>query len=218
MDNLGPGNYSVTITDASGCTVSGSDALAANPIGYTVIRNTPATCLGLADGFLQIAGTGGNSTNGFYNYQWIGGPLVSNPRGSVTLSNAEPGTYNLYISDGICADTFSIPVDANTDFDVVASIDTISCYGMSDGRVSLGIQNIKGAPTGTIDYLLIFPNGTNSTNSTTFSNLYKGSYVAVAADQAGCRDSLFFEMVEPELLNTSSVLISNTLCWFEWRN
>ncbi|MCB9270387.1 MAG: gliding motility-associated C-terminal domain-containing protein [Lewinellaceae bacterium] len=212
IDNLGSGNYSVTVTDANGCTTSGSDALAANPIGSNIIRNTPATCLGLADGYLQVAGAGGNSSNGFYDFEWIGGPAVSNPRGSVTLNNAEPGLYQLRISDGICDDTFNITVDANIDFNITATYDTISCFGQADGSVSLSYQAIKGTPTGAIDYRLVFPNGTTSTNSSTFTNLYGGSYVAVASDQAGCKDSLFFDMPEPELLDTTSSAIIGESC------
>ena len=212
IDNLSPGNYSVTVTDANGCSTSGSDALAANPLGISVIRNTLATCLGVSDGFLQVAGTGGNSTNGFYNFELVGRLPVSNPRGSVTLSNLEPGVYPLVVSDGICKDTFNLTIDANIDFNVIAVFDTISCYGLSDGSVSLSYQTLKGTPAGSIDYRLIFPNGTTSTNSTTFTNLYAGSYIAVASDQAGCKDSLFFDIPEPSLIDTTQVMVTNSSC------
>ncbi|MEZ4898352.1 MAG: cohesin domain-containing protein [Saprospiraceae bacterium] len=113
IDGLAAGTYSVTVTDINGCTATHSSTIGKDPIQAILLPSKPATCLGLADGSLQVAGTGGNSTNGFYDFEWIIGPQVPfNPRGSVTVNNAEPGVYRLRISDGICADTFDFNVDA----------------------------------------------------------------------------------------------------------
>ena len=215
LSGLAAGTYSVTVTDINGCTASHSSTIGKDPI-LAVPQIRPAICLGQGGGYLQVAGSGGNSTNGFYDFEWIIGPQVPfNPRGSVTVNNAEPGLYRLRISDGICADTFDFNVDAQVDFDITAIYDTISCFGMSDGEVTLGIQNIKGAPTGTINYVLEFPNGANTTDSIqpiNFRNLYGGTYIAYAFDNVGCKDSLFFDMPEPELLDTTSSAIIGESC------
>ncbi|MCB0601096.1 MAG: gliding motility-associated C-terminal domain-containing protein [Saprospiraceae bacterium] len=212
LSGLTAGTYSVTVTDINGCTASHSSTIGKDPIQYVPIRNDSATCLGLSDGYLQVAGTGGNSTNGFYDFEWIGGTPVSNPRGSITIRDAEPGLYKIRISDGVCEDTFDINVGAKIDFELTAIYDTISCFGMDDGGVTLGLVPIKGTPTGSISYLIKYPLGQTSTNSNTFNNLYGGTYVAYAFDDAGCRDSLVFNMPEPAFLDTTHVDIIGESC------
>ncbi|MCB0657087.1 MAG: hypothetical protein KDC57_13170, partial [Saprospiraceae bacterium] len=220
LDNLGSGIYFVTVTDKNGCIATGSDALAANPIGSTIIRNTPATCPGVNNGYLQVAGAGGNSTNGFYDFEWlIGGQPVNNPLGSVSIRNALPGLYRLRISDGICSDTFDFTVQAKNNVEIsVDTLNPISCNGLADGRVKINYAVTTGNPQGPFNLRLEFPNGSqaNDVSGTgTFSNLYNGRYLATViyqADDSLCIATDSFDLIEPEVLDTSSVIIIGESC------
>ena len=80
QDNLGPGVYQVTITDAQDCQVSGSFDMSDPTIleATLIAANTPS-CAGLSDGSLEVSVTGGFPP---YSYNWSSGDTLSMATGS----------------------------------------------------------------------------------------------------------------------------------------
>jgi gliding motility-associated-like protein len=92
ISNLPSGNYTVTVTDANGCTkIQSANIASSSPV---VIANTISTnvlCHGDSTGYIHIVVTGGVTP---YNYIWSNG----NTSGG-TLSNLPAGNYIYTVSD-----------------------------------------------------------------------------------------------------------------------
>ena len=106
LTNLPPGTYSVTITDAYGCT--GSDTVTVMPFTcYTLdleVGAQSASCSTCTDG--QAWATPLNGVP-FYSWQWSNGATDS------LVTDLPPGTYTVTVTDFLgCTGTDSVVVEA----------------------------------------------------------------------------------------------------------
>ena len=96
MSNLAQGTYTVTMSDASGCTaetlvtLSDPPELIAEAIVSSDHNGTQVSCPGAIDGEITATGSGGI---GIHTYEWSTGD-----NGSV-LSNVGAGDYSVTITD-----------------------------------------------------------------------------------------------------------------------
>ena len=102
---LGPGLYSVIVSDEVGCSVeinnieiaepeelSGIEFVSEYDCGYGV------SAIGLGDGFVNLVVGGGNTCSGNeYVYQWTGPNGFSS--NEEDINNLYPGTYQVLITD-----------------------------------------------------------------------------------------------------------------------
>jgi gliding motility-associated-like protein len=91
--NLGPGEYTVTLTDANGCTLIGKDTLLAPPPLTLAAGFTDPGCDGPNTGKLQIQGTSGGV--GPYLLELNGQQLDP----GTTVNNLSPGPHRLTLTD-----------------------------------------------------------------------------------------------------------------------
>ncbi len=104
LSNLPAGNYSATVTDASGCTYSGTASVAASSAMSGFITTQNASC-GLNDGLAYLTFTGGQSP---YTYLWSNGASTQN------LSSLAPGNYTVTVTDAAgCTFVSSATVSTN---------------------------------------------------------------------------------------------------------
>jgi gliding motility-associated-like protein len=92
IDNLAPGAYSVTVTDANGCTVTGNVTIG-EPVPLTVTATvTDALCPDSNEGEIELLINGGVQP---YSITW------SDPGGSSAqkITGLSPGTYTVVVSD-----------------------------------------------------------------------------------------------------------------------
>jgi gliding motility-associated-like protein len=96
---LPAGNYSVTVTDANGCTVSVTETIfVISPVTLSMAL-TPATCFGFQDGAIDLTVVGGTTP---YQYNW------SNAANTEDISGLIAGTYTVIVLDAnSCTDTLS---------------------------------------------------------------------------------------------------------------
>jgi PKD repeat protein len=90
ISGLLPGNYSVTITDATGCSIHRTVTVH-QPC--TLVLNgyeNPASCSSCSDGSAYVIASGGNSP---YSYSWSTGATTS------SISNIPPGMYGACVTD-----------------------------------------------------------------------------------------------------------------------
>lgn len=92
---LTAGNYSVTLTDAQGCTISQNYTITQPPGIIINPVQTNVTCNGANNGSAGINASGGTTP---YGYTWS--PNVST---SGTASNLSAGTYSVTVTDGNCS-------------------------------------------------------------------------------------------------------------------
>ncbi|MEM7101549.1 MAG: gliding motility-associated C-terminal domain-containing protein [Bacteroidota bacterium] len=118
VDNLAPGDYSLTVTDANGCTIT-SGVFVEEPPEFIVEEVIPLdnVCFGASDGALAVTGMGGV---GPYTYSADGETFQVDS----VLTGLAAGTYTVSIMDangclafgtGTITEPFEIIVDARPD-------------------------------------------------------------------------------------------------------
>jgi len=86
---VGLGNYSVTISDANGCTATCDIAVDVSILAITTSIDVFPTCAG-GDGKVTVLVSGGNTP---YIYNWDTGASTA------SISNLEPNNYNVTVTD-----------------------------------------------------------------------------------------------------------------------
>ncbi len=173
ISSLLPGNYTVTVTDANGCTLQQSATVSqpADSITGSAVVFENASCTAGNTGSIDVTINGGSPP---YTFLWNTGAT------SEDLINLGKGTYTVTATDANGC-TFSItsmlllPVPL-----VTASIDilqNVSCFGGSNGAINLTVSN--GTPPFTFSW---------SSGQTTedISNLPSGAYTVTVTDSNGC--------------------------------
>ncbi|MBK9177876.1 MAG: PKD domain-containing protein [Flavobacteriales bacterium] len=136
--SLGAGNYSVTATDAYGCTITLSTTI--GPIAATAIASltsTDETCAGFGDGTATVVATGGTPP---YSYTWSNGGT-----GSTIIAGA--GTYTVSVTDANnCAPaTGSITINAAAlPNQADAGNDLVGCVGAGSIALNGIVVNATG--------------------------------------------------------------------------
>ncbi len=194
MIGLEAGTYSVTVTDANGCTATESvevlepTILEANGVG------TDATCAG-NDGTVDLTVTGGTTP---YTFVW------SNTATTEDMIGLEAGTYNVTVTDSKgCTTTESVVIGGSPAIIVNAVVTSVSCNGDSNGRVNLTVTG------GTAPYTYEWSNGETSQNIT---GLTIGTYEVIVTDANACTATESVEILEPVALEVSTSVSDNASC------
>ncbi len=172
IENLGPGIYSVTVTDANGCEVS-SSATVAEPAPLT-LNLTPhdASCPGSNDGSIDVSVTGGTAP---YSYTSNIGPFTP------PLTNLAPGTYVITVTDAHgCEISASAEIGLQSNPSVEITILNQPCEGTATGILA-AIPDGGVAP-----YSYLWSTGETGP---TIDELSPGTYSVVVTDALGCTTS-----------------------------
>jgi PKD repeat protein len=173
LQNLCPGNYSVTITDHNGCTVSSSTTISGPPLlQIDVVDVIPATC-GQSNGEATISFQGG--TTG-YTIQWSTGG------NSVHETGMPAGNHTVTLIDqNGCIDTLQVSIQNLNGPSITSVISSpVSCAGLADGVaiVSYTSSNPPAPP-----YVTTW---SNSMSGDTITGLAGGIYYVTVQDAIGC--------------------------------
>ncbi len=170
--NLTAGNYTVTATDANGC--SSSVLVTIQDTGNTLevalnVLQSPA-CDNTADGQLSAAVTGGTMP---YTYAW------SNNQTGPTATGLAPGQHSLTVTDVMgCSMVQNITLEGQTMLLVSMNISAQNlCSGDSQAAVSASPMN--GMPP----YTYVWNTGDTTAGLT---GLPAGSYFVTIMDAGGC--------------------------------
>ncbi|MEO6038332.1 MAG: SprB repeat-containing protein, partial [Saprospiraceae bacterium] len=87
LTNLSAGTYTVTVTDAIGCSQTTSETVTAPAELFLQFTATPVSCAGGNNGSIELTITGGMAP---YNYGWSNLAGSTNPQDQ---SNLSAGTY-----------------------------------------------------------------------------------------------------------------------------
>lgn len=182
--------YSLTVTDAKGCTASKKDTLTEPDsllIGAATVRNT--NC-GSTTGTITIASvTGGN---GATTFAWTGPNFTANTQ---NISNLTAGQYTLTVKDSKqCTATKNVTVSDSTSSIVLGTptITQIKCNGNTDGKI---VAAASGG-TGALSYSWSGPGGFNFV-SQTIDGLRVGTYNLSISDGSGCAKTASYEITQP---------------------
>lgn len=185
--SLSPGNYSVTVIDANGCTASASATVVSTPSFTTSTDFIDATCFGANNGKAWAVPSGGQPP---FNVVWNTTPAQFTD----TANNLAPGFYGVTITDANnCSDQFTFIISEPDQLTASFSVTNVSCNGLSDGGIALSISG--GTPT----YSYQWSDGNTDTNRT---GLPAGTYGVTITDANNCTVSLNnISVTEPAALS-----------------
>ncbi len=168
---LSAGNYTVTITDKNGCTVTKLTTIN-QPAAITASFNTThIPCFGGTTGSTTASAASGV---GAYTYSWIPGGQTGTSRAGLSA-----GTYSLSITDGNgCSTTVSVTINAPAKLAIAFNKTDAGCGTCTNGSAD---ANVSG---GVNPYTYSWSNG-----QTTFSatGLSVGLYTVCITDANNCQ-------------------------------
>ncbi|MBI2968474.1 MAG: PKD domain-containing protein, partial [Bacteroidetes bacterium] len=168
ISSLCAGTFTVTVTDANGCTVTGSTTVTQPaPVTVTTIP-TNLTCNGVCNGSATASGAGGTSP---YTYNWSNGTM-----NNATISNVCAGTYTVTVYDNKgCTSTATATITEPPAMTVSLSVTDINCNGQCTG-------SITATPSGgTSPYTYIWTTCASMCTNT-IGSLCAGTYTVTVTD------------------------------------
>ena len=201
IDTVPNGFFAVTVTDPDGCQASASGVLTQKPPIVLNTTITQPTCSGVSNGVIDVQFSGGTSATGDYSFQWQHLP-GSNMAASSQIFNLAPGTYYITVTDDDgCTASDSFTLAYEKEISLMATAQSISCYGSQDGQITASAHNIGG--TEALPYTFTWsPAVTNTSNPNpndeVASDLAAGTYQIIVSDADGCVDTTTAEVTEPD--------------------
>ncbi len=196
IDSLGPGDYSVTVTDANNCDTFTETYTIGAPSGISILPTvTDVLCNGDADGAIDITVQGGTMP---YSYQW------SNDSTTQDLTDITVGTYGVTVTDANgCSAQGTFTVDEPDALEAFLDATPVVCTGQDDGSIDLFVQG------GTPPYSYLWSNDSTTQDLT---DLSPGVYAVTITDANGCTLSDSAEILEPNPLSATITSITNVSC------
>ncbi|PSJ76097.1 hypothetical protein C7N43_15585 [Sphingobacteriales bacterium UPWRP_1] len=192
--NLSSGTYTVTVTDASGCTGTASATVTDSNAPTVSVNNTTDASCGNSNGSITFSAAGGT---GALTYTWSQAG-ISGPSGT----NLSDGTYTVTVTDASgCTGTANATIGNSTPPSVSEDVITPASCGQTDGAASV----IASGGTGAITYEWSQDAALNSPNA---PNLGVGSYTVTVTDALGCTDEV--TLAVNSLDGPQLSLVSNT--------
>lgn len=167
--NLPAGSYSVTVTDANGCTATGTGGVAQIPNLMLTIAKTNVSCFGEGDGTATVTVTGDVPP---YRYNWSTGDTTD------MVNNLMPGTYSVTVAGSAgCVGEASITITQPTVLSTQTSKVDPSCNTGASGQASVS------ASGGTPPYVYSWNTGAATS---TITGLTAGTYTVTVTDRNEC--------------------------------
>ncbi len=183
ISNIGAGNYSVTVTDANGCSLVQNLTLnAPNPL----TASTGATSLFCATDQNGVAFINVSNGTAPYIYNWNSSPINND-----TITGLTAGTYIVTVTDANgCTLIDSAIVTSPPAIVVTITTTPVSCAGGFNGTATATVSG------GISPYFYLW-DGTQSTQTAT--QLLAGTHNVVITDQNGCHvvDTFVITTVPP---------------------
>ncbi|MDN3635829.1 SprB repeat-containing protein, partial [Neolewinella lacunae] len=142
---LAAGTYTVTVTDANGCTETATGTVNEPTDLEAAIADTDVLCNGDTDGTLTVVATGGTPD---YTYLW------SNGQTTATATGLAAGIYTVTVTDANgCTETATGTVNEPTELTLTGMETDVECNGDATGAINITVGG------GTPDYTYLWSNG-----------------------------------------------------------
>jgi len=195
--NVTAGTYSVTVTDANGCTDTASTTITepATLVAASVVDSN-VNCNGGSEGAATASATGGTAP---YTYLWSNGATTA------SITGVGAGTYSVDITDdnGCTANTSATITEPTVLLGSTTVDANVSCNDGSDGAAT------ASATGGTAPYTYLWSNGASTASMT---GLVAGTYTVVVTDNNGCTANASATVTEPTSLLASTTVDANVSC------
>ena len=200
--NRPAGTYSVTVTDAGGCTQTVSATIAQSSVLATSTSITNILCNGGSTGAINLTVTGGTAP---YVYAWTGPSSFTAT--TEDLTNRSAGVYSVSVTDANgCTATTTVTLSQPPALSVSAVKTNIYCFGGTNGTIT------TSATGGTPPYTYSI-NSTTYQSSPNFTGLAAGNYIVTVKDANNCNsNSANLNITQPAVLSISNDGITPASC------
>ena len=197
ITGLAGGTYTVTVTDAKGCTTTGSATVYFWNEGVWIMDSTvQIKCFGDNNGFTKVSGMSGTPP---YSYQWS-----ANAGGSTSnvLTNLAPGTYTVTVTDANgCSNSHIVTIFQPPALVVSATTTSGTCGLAGSATVT--------ASAGTPPYTFTWSNGSNNTTIV----VPAGTYTVTVKDANNCSKQVSATItVSNNPLSITTAILSSAGC------
>jgi hypothetical protein len=166
ISNIVAGNYSVTVTDANGCTAQDNYEVTQPALLTAAANGSNVSCFGGSNGSASVIAGGGTGT---YSYLWNTGAITS------SINNLATGIFNVTVTDanGCTASAAYTVTQPAAPLTVNLTGTKASCVGSVTATAS----------GGTIPYSYSWNNGATTQ---TINGVPNGTYIVTVTDANGC--------------------------------
>lgn len=186
------GSYTLTITDAAGCTHSSNYMLDQPPVLSLTGMVTNTSCMNGAGGSISITPAGGTAP---FHFIWSNGSNAQNLQGLIA------GLYTITVTDiNQCSinHTFEVLHQAGTLGGNIVIIDPVKCHGGNEGKLEVTIAG------GSAPYNYQWSHGANTP---VVSGLTAGVYSVTVVDANGCTYSGTSTLTQPVELSLAATVV-----------
>ncbi len=194
INDLAPGNYSVTISDYNGCSAD-----------YNIIVNEVNCVFEVSAELNHVSCFGGNdasitisSDEDIESVEW------DNNESGITLNDIGEGVFtaNITLTNG-CEKIESYTITQPEAITFESDISNVRCFGESNGQINPMVSGGNGGfvydwEDGSVDLVR--------------SDLPAGDYTLKATDVNGCTEEVIFTVTQPDLLEVASSMVTDLSC------
>ena len=207
--------YTITVNDENGCE-SFSEVFLIEPEDINLIQteNISAYCTDLEQnntGMIKVSASGGtpNQSNN-YNFIWSNNQEEEGTHSSI--ENMNSGYYDVTVFDSrLCTKQLTVFIDLEPTWQEEISLTPISCFGSSDGSVSISMDGGCGDQDNSCGFNYEW--NIVDSNTTIINDLQQGYYSVTVTDDFGCEGTYTLLVEEPSLLNFQITDLINQTCY-----
>ncbi|MBL0096428.1 MAG: SprB repeat-containing protein [Bacteroidetes bacterium] len=194
LSGLPAATYTVTVTDANGCSESSFIVISQpSAINLSSIA-TDVDCNGAATGSIDLTVFGGLP---LYSFIWSNGSISEDPSGLIS------DTYTVTVTDAnSCTATTSVLVSEPSVINLSSLVSDVACNGGATGAVNLTVSG------GTPGYTYNWSNGSSNEDIT---GLIAGTYTVTVTDANNCTSTTSATVTQTTSVNLSTV-VTNVAC------
>ena len=201
IDAISGGQFDVTVTDASGCSTTGSfNPVAATPLALGNPTIVDATCT--VQGSITANASGGT---GQLTYTWAG---PGNPAPGNPATGLAAGNYTLTVTDAnSCSITASYTVGGTTNNLVFGNPTLVqpTCNGGTNGSITVTTTGGNG------QIVYVFNPGPGN-GTATLSPVGANTYGVTATDVNGCSATASYTLGQPSAITFGQANITHASC------
>ena len=197
--NLTAGIYSVTATDANGCSATANIVITEPSVLVANATSTNPLCFGNTNGTALASVTGGTT---LYSYLWTTPGSPTTP----SVSGLGAGTYNVTVTDANgCIQSASVTLTNPAAITTSITNTSVSCNGSCNGTATATVSS------GFAPYSYVW-NDPSAQSTSTATGLCANTYTVNILDSHGCPSSGTTTVSEPPALTSFVSSTANVSC------